>query len=118
MSLSCAVLIGPIVLFKDNAFLGTSAHESVAPAGYLRATCWPLVERRDLAKRWRARAKWLCRYWGWGVRMARYGRKMIEDEPILTKNTSDWRDFGEKYVRMARFSRKIRQHGAILMKNA
>ena len=36
MSLGCAVLI---VLFKDNAFLGTSAHESVLTAGYLLATC-------------------------------------------------------------------------------
>ena len=29
-----------IVLFKDNAFLRTSAHESVPPGGYLLATCW------------------------------------------------------------------------------
>ena len=35
MSLGCAGLIDPIIIFKDNAFLGTSAHESVAPAGYL-----------------------------------------------------------------------------------
>ena len=34
MSLGCAGLIGLIVLFKDNAFLGTSAHESVTTAGY------------------------------------------------------------------------------------
>ena len=40
------------------AFLGTSAHESVPPVGYLLATRWLLVgylrfpvERRDLAKR-------------------------------------------------------------------
>ena len=32
MSLGCA---GLFVLFKDNAFLGTSAHESVITAGYL-----------------------------------------------------------------------------------
>ena len=35
MSLGCTGLIDSIVLFKDNAFLGTSAHESVTPAGYL-----------------------------------------------------------------------------------
>ncbi len=40
MSLGCSGLIDSIVLFKDNAFLGTSAHESVPPAGYLLATCW------------------------------------------------------------------------------
>ena len=39
MSHCCAGLIDSIVLFKDNAFLGTSAHESVTPAGYLPATC-------------------------------------------------------------------------------
>ena len=39
MSLGCSGLIDSIVLFKDNAFLGTSAHESVPLAGYLRATC-------------------------------------------------------------------------------
>ena len=38
MSLGCAGLIDPIVQFKDNAFLGTSAHESVLPVGYLPAT--------------------------------------------------------------------------------
>ena len=38
MSLGCAGLIDSIVLFKDNAFLGTSAHESVTSAGYLPAT--------------------------------------------------------------------------------
>ena len=37
MSLGCSVLF---VLFKDNAFLGTSAHESVALVGYLPATRW------------------------------------------------------------------------------
>ena len=31
---------GLFVLFKDNAFLGTSAHESVLPVGYLLATCY------------------------------------------------------------------------------
>ena len=39
MSHGCAGLIDPIVQFKDNAFLGTSAHESVPPASYLPATC-------------------------------------------------------------------------------
>ena len=46
MSHGCAGLIDSIVLLKDNAFLGTSAHESVLlpatcrrPAGYLPATC-------------------------------------------------------------------------------
>ena len=43
MSLGCAVLIDSIVLFKDNAFLGTSAHESVTTVGYLLATRWLLV---------------------------------------------------------------------------
>ena len=38
MSLGCSGLIDSIVLFKDNAFLGTSAHESVPLAGYSRAT--------------------------------------------------------------------------------
>ena len=45
---------GLFVLIKDNAFLGTSAHESVLTAGYPPATCWlPVgyllipVERRD-----------------------------------------------------------------------
>ena len=33
MSLGCSGLIDSIVLFKDNAFLGTSAHESVPLAG-------------------------------------------------------------------------------------
>ena len=32
---SRAGLIDPIVQFKDNAFLGTSAHESVTTTGYL-----------------------------------------------------------------------------------
>ena len=36
MSLGCAALSVP---FKDNAFLGTSAHESVLFAGYPPATC-------------------------------------------------------------------------------
>ena len=40
MSLGCTGLIDSIVLLKDNAFLGTSAHESVTLAGYLLATCW------------------------------------------------------------------------------
>ena len=35
MPLGCAGLIDPIVQFKDNAFLRTSAHESVPLAGYL-----------------------------------------------------------------------------------
>ena len=43
MSLGCTGLIDSIVLFKDNAFLGTSAHESVTLAGYLLATRWLLV---------------------------------------------------------------------------
>ena len=38
MSHGCSGLIDSIVLFKDNAFLGTSAHESVTLAGYSRAT--------------------------------------------------------------------------------
>ena len=42
---------GLFVLIKDNAFLGTSAHESVPLAGYLRATRGILVVGRDLAKR-------------------------------------------------------------------
>ena len=46
MSLGCTGLIDSIVLFKDNAFLGTSAHESVLPASYLPATCWLLVDSR------------------------------------------------------------------------
>ena len=37
MSMGCTGLIDSIVLFKDNAFLGTSAHESVTPAGSLPA---------------------------------------------------------------------------------
>ena len=36
MSLGCSVLF---VLIKDNAFLGTSTHESVTLAGYLPAPC-------------------------------------------------------------------------------
>ena len=51
MSLGCSGLIDSIVLFKDNAFLGTSAHESVPLVGYLLATCWIVVVGRDLAKR-------------------------------------------------------------------
>ena len=43
MSLGCAGLTDSLVLFKDNAFLGTSAHESVTLAGYLLATCWLLA---------------------------------------------------------------------------
>ena len=43
MSLGCSGLIDSIVLFKDNAFLGTSAHESVTLAGYSLATCWLLA---------------------------------------------------------------------------
>ena len=43
MSLGCAVLI---VLIKDNAFLGTSAHESVPLAGYSPATCRLLAVSR------------------------------------------------------------------------
>ena len=39
MSLGCTGLIDSIVLFKDNAFLGTSAHESVTLAGSLPAPC-------------------------------------------------------------------------------
>ena len=39
MSLGCAGLIDSIVLFKDNAFLGTTVHESVTLAGYSPATC-------------------------------------------------------------------------------
>ena len=34
LSPGCAGLIDSIVQFKDYAFLGTSAHESVATAGY------------------------------------------------------------------------------------
>ena len=34
---------GLFVLIKDNAFLGTSAHENVLPVGSLLATCWLLV---------------------------------------------------------------------------
>ena len=48
MSLGCA---GLFVLFKDNAFLGTSAHESVLTAGYSPATRRIPVVGRDLAKR-------------------------------------------------------------------
>ena len=51
MSHGCAGLIDSIVLFKDNAFLGTSAHESVPLVGYLLATCAIAVVGRDLAKR-------------------------------------------------------------------
>ena len=43
MSLGCSGLIDSIVPSKDNAFLGTSAHESVPLAGYLLATSWVLV---------------------------------------------------------------------------
>ena len=43
MSLGCYVLF---VLFKDNAFLGTSAHESVLPVGSLLATCRILAVSR------------------------------------------------------------------------
>ena len=50
MSLGCAGLIDPIVRFKDNAFLGTAAHESVLPVGYSAATCWILVVGRALTK--------------------------------------------------------------------
>ena len=42
---------GLFVLFKDNAFLGTSAHESVPLVGYSLATRWIIVVGRDLAKR-------------------------------------------------------------------
>ena len=48
MSLGCAGLIDLIVLIKDYAFLGTSAHESVATAGYLPATRLIAVMCRDL----------------------------------------------------------------------
>ena len=34
MSLGCTGWIDSIVLFEDNAFLGTSAHESVPHVGY------------------------------------------------------------------------------------
>ena len=51
MSHGCAGLIDSIVLFKDNAFLGTSAHESVPLVGYLLATRWIIIVGRDLAKR-------------------------------------------------------------------
>ena len=51
MSLGCAGLIDPIVRFKDYAFLGTSAHESVPLASYLPATRWIVVVGLDFAKR-------------------------------------------------------------------
>ena len=69
MSLGCAVLF---VLFKDNAFLGTSAHESVLLAGYLPDTRgFPLnvAQKKPLTKRERARAKSL-----WAVRRRTWGR--------------------------------------------
>ena len=50
MSLGCSGLIDSIVLFKDNAFLGTSAHESVTLAGYLLATCWLPVDSRCVSR--------------------------------------------------------------------
>ena len=37
---------GLFVLFKDNAFLGTSTYESVPLAGYLPDTCWILATPR------------------------------------------------------------------------
>ena len=49
--MSCSGLIDSIVLFKDNAFLGTSAHESMLPVGSLLAPCRIIVVGRDLAKR-------------------------------------------------------------------
>ena len=50
MSLGCAGLIDSIVLFNDNAFLGTSAHESVTLAGYLLATRWLPVDSRCVSR--------------------------------------------------------------------
>ena len=43
-----------IILFKDNAFLGTSGHESVPPVGYLLATrgfSFGVAAQNVLAKR-------------------------------------------------------------------
>ena len=42
---------GLFVLIKDNAFLRTSAHESVFPAGYLPVPCRIIVVGRTPAKR-------------------------------------------------------------------
>ena len=50
MSLRCTAWIDQIVLFQDNAFLRTSAHEIVPIAGYLPATCWIVVVCRDLKR--------------------------------------------------------------------
>ena len=50
MSLRCTAWIDQIVLFQDNAFLRTSAHEIVPIAGYLPAPCWIVVVCRDLKK--------------------------------------------------------------------
>ena len=43
----CAGLIDSVVVFKDNAFLGTSAHESVTLAGYplIPAVCRDITPR-------------------------------------------------------------------------
>ena len=50
MSLGCTGLIDSTVLFKDNAFLGTSAHESVTLVGYLPAPRRLLVDSRCVSR--------------------------------------------------------------------
>ena len=100
MSLGCSGLIDSIVLFKENAFLGTSAHESVLPVGYLldcRCASRPRQTLAGSSEMVLGRA---------GANLGQHNgaiwSKNVEDEPILTKNTSEWHNFSGKYIRMVR----------------
>ena len=88
MSLGCAGSIDAIVLFKENAFLRTSAHESVPLVGYSRATCWLLAP----LPLWGATSPNAS-----GLERNGFGPCWGEPE------TSEWRDLGEICVRMNRY---------------